>query len=112
MRRAFLAVLFAGALWLTGCSFLDWASTEDPVTRTTPAAQAAGEIARDTLTGFEAGGIWAGVGALAFTSLKTGLRLWRRYGDHKRFLADVRKYGLPVPLSNEIGTNASVEVKP
>lgn len=82
--RIFYAALLVLLLSSVGCEFSRWATRTDPVTGRTPVAEAGTEIARDTLTGFEAGGIYAGLAALLFTTGKTGLRLYQRYEESKK----------------------------
>jgi hypothetical protein len=75
MKRALYAVLLCGAL--TGCGFLDYATSSHPNKAdpskmdAPPIFQVAKETVEGGLTGWEAGGLWAGVAGAAFTLFKT-----------------------------------------
>lgn len=71
----YLATMFL--LGLSGCAFWDWGTT-DP-NGGSPLANGVQDVLSDGLTGLEQGGILAGVLALGFTSLKTGIRLYHDY---------------------------------
>jgi hypothetical protein len=74
-------LLATGLLYLSGCAFWDWGTT-DP-NGGAPLENAAKDVLTDSLTGLETGGIAAGILALAFTSLKTGLRLYHGWQASK-----------------------------
>lgn len=82
-------ILLATLLGLTGCGFLGWATTdpdkEGP--RQAPLTEAAVETAKGGLSGFEEGGIYAGVIALVLTAGKSAMRLYSDYQASKKKVA-------------------------
>jgi hypothetical protein len=68
-------------LFLSGCGFLEYATRPGPSGKT-PLEEAGDDLAGG-LSGFETGGVVAGVVALAFTTLKTGMRLYQGYKASK-----------------------------
>lgn len=75
-------IVLCSVLLLSGCSFAKWATTPRE-NGSVPALEAGEEIGSGALTGFEKGGIVAGVLGLLFTTAKTGLRLYKEFQDSK-----------------------------
>lgn len=77
-------VLFlAFVLSPVGCRFAEWATTGTSG-GDAPVIKAAQEVVTVGLTGFETGGIVAGVIGLLFTVAKTGSRLYADYQESKK----------------------------
>lgn len=81
MRSGLLALVLFATITLAGCRFVEWATTVPPGGTEAPAFRAVQEVATGGLSGFETGGIVAGVIGLVFTVLKTSIRLHREYAE-------------------------------
>lgn len=78
-RAAFLAL----ALSCAGCAFSDWATHPQGPDGKVPAVEAAKDIGSAGLTGFEQGGVAAGIIALVLTAGKSAARLYSDYQASK-----------------------------
>jgi len=84
MGKTLFAVCVLGTLTLTCCGgFVDYGTRVDPTTGKSAFWSAGEEMMTNGLSGFEKGGIVAGVLGLIFTVTKTGLRLWSGYQASK-----------------------------